>query len=130
MKTPDFLTEHELEDLLKTALTGRYGVRDALLISLGYHHCLRLSEILELKLSDVENDRIRVQRKKDSNETTQPLNSALRSSVARREKVVAPIPRLAQDSPERSFQPPLPRTEGAYHAAAGVQHRSQRGSEG
>jgi len=71
------MTEQELEDLLKTALAGRYGVRDALLISLGYHHCLRVSEILELRLSDVENDRIRVQRKKDSEETTQPLTSAV-----------------------------------------------------
>ena len=72
MKTPDFLTEQELEGLLNIALAGRYGVRDALLISLGYHHCLRVSEILELKLSDIENDRITVQRKKDSEQTCLP----------------------------------------------------------
>ncbi len=44
MKTPDYLTEQELEDLLKKALDGRYGVRDALLITLAYHHCMRVSE--------------------------------------------------------------------------------------
>lgn len=77
MKAPDFLTEQELEDLLKTALMGRYGVRNALLISLGYHHCLRVSELLELKLADIEDGRIRVDRKKGSLATEQPLHAAV-----------------------------------------------------
>jgi integrase len=41
MKSPEYLTEAELEGRLRAALNGdrRYGVRDALLISLAYHHC-------------------------------------------------------------------------------------------
>jgi len=77
MKTPDYLTEQELEDLLKKALDGRYGVRDALLISLAYHHCMRVSEVIELKLSDIEDGRIRVNRKKGSVSNEQPLQSAV-----------------------------------------------------
>jgi type 1 fimbriae regulatory protein FimB len=75
--TPDYLTEQELEDLLKKALEGRYGVRDALIISLAYHHCMRVSEVIELKLCDVENGRIRINRKKGSNSNEQPLQSAV-----------------------------------------------------
>jgi site-specific recombinase XerD len=75
--TPDFLTAEELEDLLKTALKGRYGVRDALMISLAYHHCMRVSEVIELRLADVENGRIRIDRKKGSNKTDQPLHSSV-----------------------------------------------------
>ena len=77
MKTPDYLTEQELEDLLKTALEGRYGVRNALMISLAYHHCMRVSEVIELKLTDVEGGRIRINRKKGSISNEQPLQSAV-----------------------------------------------------
>jgi integrase len=77
VKTPDYLTEEELERLLKTALNGRYGVRDALLISLAYHHCMRVSELIGLKLSDVQDGRIRVNRKKGSISNEQPLQSAV-----------------------------------------------------
>ena len=77
MRTPDYLTEVELEQLLKTALNGRYGMRDALLISLAYHHCMRVSELIELKVSDVENGRIQVNRKKGSISNEQPLQSAV-----------------------------------------------------
>lgn len=77
MKTPDYLTESELERLLKAALNGRYGVRDALLISLAYHHCMRVSELIELKVSDTEGGRIRVSRKKGSISNEQPLQSAV-----------------------------------------------------
>ena len=77
MKTPDYLTEQELENLLKTALEGRYGVRNALLISLAYHHCMRVSEVIGLKLTDIEDGRIRVTRKKGSVSNEQPLQSAI-----------------------------------------------------
>ncbi len=77
MKTPDYLTESELEQLLKTARDGRDGVRNTLLIALAYHHCLRVSELLTLKRSDVANGRIRVTRLKGSVSNEQSLQSAV-----------------------------------------------------
>src|ERR1700731_1639378 len=75
MKTPDFLTENELERLLKAALDSdrRYAARDALLISLAYHHCMRASEIVELTTSAIANGRIKITRKKGSLANEQPL---------------------------------------------------------
>ncbi len=75
MKAPDYLTEQELESLLKAALSPkrRHAVRDALLVSLAYHHCLRASEVAELKLSDIAGGRIKVNRKKGSLSNEQPL---------------------------------------------------------
>jgi site-specific recombinase XerD len=64
VKTPNYLTTVEVDQLLKTALAGRYGVRDVLLISFLYHHCMSVSEIVALKISDIERGRIRIRRKK------------------------------------------------------------------
>jgi site-specific recombinase XerD len=76
-ETPHSLTMAELENALKTALEGRYGFRDALLISFLYHHCMRTSEVLELKVSDVEHGRIRINRKKGGFPNEHWLRSAV-----------------------------------------------------
>lgn len=64
MKAPNFLSAAEVEALLKTALEGRYGFRDALVISFLHHHCMSVSEIIALQISDIERGRIRIYRKK------------------------------------------------------------------
>jgi len=76
-KTPRSLSVAELEDVLRTALEGRYGFRDALLISILYHHCMRASEVIELKVSDVEGGRIRINRKQGGFPNEHWLRSAV-----------------------------------------------------
>jgi site-specific recombinase XerD len=50
-----YLTPAEVEQLVKTARAhSRYGARDAALITLAYHHGLRVSELCALKWDDVD----------------------------------------------------------------------------
>jgi type 1 fimbriae regulatory protein FimB/type 1 fimbriae regulatory protein FimE len=40
-----------VEALIKAARQNRHGNRDALMINLAYHHALRVSELIGLKLA-------------------------------------------------------------------------------
>jgi integrase len=61
-----FLTEEQVMRLAKAAEAGRYGKRDALMILLAYDHALRVSELVDLKWSqvDLETRELHVKRKK------------------------------------------------------------------
>jgi site-specific recombinase XerD len=71
----DFLTEREVERLLDAARHGRHGVRDYLLLLMMYRHGLRVSELIDVRLNDLDLDtgRIIVRRKKGSLSTHQPM---------------------------------------------------------
>ena len=71
----NYLTEPEMARLLKAARTGRYGVRDHLLILLAYRHGMRVSELIDVRTSevDLEGSTIHVRRSKGSLTTTQPI---------------------------------------------------------
>ncbi|MEH6617569.1 MAG: tyrosine-type recombinase/integrase [Porticoccus sp.] len=43
-----YLTPPEIDRILKVAKKGRHGVRDALMIRMGYLHGLRVSELVDL----------------------------------------------------------------------------------
>lgn len=62
------LTEGEMERLLKAAKGGRHGIRDHALMLLGFRHGMRVSELIDVRLSEVDLDtgRIYVRRKKGS----------------------------------------------------------------
>jgi type 1 fimbriae regulatory protein FimB len=71
----DFLTDAEMHRFLEAARHGRHGVRDYLLMLLAYRHGLRVSELIDLRLRDLDLDtgRMYVRRKKGSLSTHQPL---------------------------------------------------------
>src|SRR5215510_11844979 len=71
----DFLTDAEMRRFLESARHGRHGVRDYLLMLMTYRHGLRVSEVVDLRLKDLDLDtgRMYVRRKKGSLSTHQPL---------------------------------------------------------
>jgi site-specific recombinase XerD len=71
----DFLTEFEIKRFLDAARKGRHGTRDFLLMLLAYRHGLRVSELIDIRLKDLdlESGRIFVRRKKGSLSTHQPI---------------------------------------------------------
>jgi type 1 fimbriae regulatory protein FimB len=74
-KGRDFLTEGEMKRLLDAAKGGRYGQRDHLMLLTAYRHGQRVSELIDLRLKDIDLDtsRIFVRRKKGSLSTHQPI---------------------------------------------------------
>jgi type 1 fimbriae regulatory protein FimB len=74
-KGKDFLTEGEMKRLLDAAKGGRYGQRDHLMLLMTYRHGLRVSELIDLRLKDIDLDtsRLFVRRKKGSLSTHQPI---------------------------------------------------------
>jgi type 1 fimbriae regulatory protein FimB/type 1 fimbriae regulatory protein FimE len=65
-----------VQALIKAARSGRHGDRDALMISLAWHHGLRVSELIALRWSDIDWKRsdMAVTRLKNGKATRQPLD--------------------------------------------------------
>jgi len=90
----NFLTEAELESFLKAARKGRHGIRNFAMLLLAYRHGLRVSELVNMRVADVDLDsgRLFVRRCKGSLSTNQPLQGdeirALRAWL--RQRIDAP----------------------------------------
>lgn len=71
----NFLTQSEMKKFLETARKGRHGVRDFCLMLMAYRHGLRVSELIDIRLKDLDFDaaRIYVRRLKGSLSTHQPI---------------------------------------------------------
>ena len=72
-----YLTEREVDLLCDAARKrGRYGQRDATMILMAYRHGLRVSELVALRWDqvDLEAGRLRVVRRKGSDDSVQPLS--------------------------------------------------------
>lgn len=71
-----YLTPDQVQALIKAARSGRHGDRDALMISLAWHHGLRVSELIALRWSDIDWKRAdtAVTRLKNGKSTRQPLD--------------------------------------------------------
>lgn len=88
----NFLTEAEMKRLLEAARRGRHGVRDHLLMLMAYRHGLRVSELVDVRLKDLdmETGRLFVRRKKGSLSTHQPVEGdelrAIRAYLREREQ--------------------------------------------
>ena len=83
----DFLTEAEMKHFLEAARRGRHGVRDYLMLLMTYRHGLRVSELVALRLKDLdlETGRLYVRRKKgnlSTSGTQERRRSALRACGA------------------------------------------------
>jgi type 1 fimbriae regulatory protein FimB len=77
-KDRKYLRPAEVEALIRAAKAGRHGVRDALMISVGYHHAMRVSELIDLRWDaiDLKAGTIKVSRKKGGIDGVQHLSQA------------------------------------------------------
>lgn len=75
VRTREYLTPDEVAKLLKAALKGRYGQRDATAIDLTYRHGLRVSELVALRWEqiDLKAGHLHVRRAKRGSPSTHPL---------------------------------------------------------
>jgi integrase len=71
----NFPTEAEIADFLKAARKGRHGIRNYAMLLLAFRHGLRVSELINISMPDIDLDagRLFVRRVKGSLATTQPL---------------------------------------------------------
>jgi len=71
----NFLTTSEMKKFLEAARKGRHGMRDYCLMLTAYRHGLRVSELIDIRLKDLDFDsaRIYVRRLKGSLSTHQPI---------------------------------------------------------
>jgi type 1 fimbriae regulatory protein FimB len=89
-RAKNFLTEAEIEKFLRLSRKGRHGVRNFAMMLLAYRHGLRVSELVNMRVADVDLDtaRVFVRRCKGSLSTSQPLDGdeirALRAWLRRR----------------------------------------------
>src|SRR5258706_7755334 len=76
LRPREYLTPAEIEKLIKAALDGRYGKRDACLILTSYRHGLRAKEACELEWSQAEfgrNAALHVRRVKNGKPSVHPI---------------------------------------------------------
>jgi len=74
-RVKDYLTDHEMQQLLKAASQGRHGIRDYAMVLLAYHHGLRVSELTDMPWMavNVQARELYVKRLKGSASNTHPL---------------------------------------------------------
>ncbi len=74
-KEKNFLTESEMKKFLEAARKNRHGVRAHCLMLMAFRHGLRVSELVDIRLKDldIETSRIYVRRLKGSLSTHQPI---------------------------------------------------------
>ena len=75
LRTREYLTEAELERLIKAATRNRWGRRDATMVLVAYRHGLRASELVDLRWDQVEfaTATLHVRRVKQGTPSTHPI---------------------------------------------------------
>ncbi|HAW7219093.1 TPA: tyrosine-type recombinase/integrase [Escherichia coli] len=75
MSSRKFITRHEVSLLLRAVLKGRHPERDACMILLAFLHGLRVSELLSLRMADLElvSRKLFIRRLKNGFSTVHPL---------------------------------------------------------
>ena len=75
LRTREYLTEAEVERLLKAARGNRWGHRDATMILVAYRHGLRASELVDLRWDQVDfrTATLHVRRVKQGTPSTHPI---------------------------------------------------------
>ena len=75
LRTREYLTEAEVERLMKAATRNRWGDRDATMILVAYRHGLRASEVVDLRWDQIEfkTANLHVRRVKQGTPSTHPI---------------------------------------------------------
>ena len=76
LRTREYLTEAEVERLIKAAKANRHGHRDSTMILMAYRHGLRAAELVDLRWDQVDlgrNAALHVRRVKRGTPATHPL---------------------------------------------------------
>ena len=75
LRTREYLTEAEVERLMKAATRRRWGHRDATMILVAYRHGLRASELVDLRWEQVDfrSATLHVRRVKQGSPSTHPI---------------------------------------------------------
>jgi type 1 fimbriae regulatory protein FimB/type 1 fimbriae regulatory protein FimE len=75
LRTREYLTETEVERLMKAATGNRHGHRDATMILVAYRHGLRVSELVDLRWDQVDfrTATLHVRRAKQGTPSTHPI---------------------------------------------------------
>jgi len=96
LRTREYLTPAEIEELIKAAKDGRWGHRDATLILVAYRHGLRAKEACELEWSQVEFGRsacLHVRRAKNGKPSVHPM----------RGEELRMLTQLRKENPDRGY---------------------------
>jgi integrase len=75
LRTREYLTEAEVEKLIKATKNNRYGHRDATMLLVAYRHGLRVSELIDLRWDQIEfrTGNLHVRRVKQGTPATHPV---------------------------------------------------------
>ena len=75
LRTREYLTEAEIERLMKAATRNRWGHRDATMVLVAYRHGLRASELVDLRWAQVDfrTATLHVRRVKQGTPSTHPI---------------------------------------------------------
>ena len=75
LRTREYLTETEVERLMKAANSNRWGHRDATMILVAYRHGLRAAELVDLRWDQIEfkTANLHVRRVKQGTPSTHPI---------------------------------------------------------
>ena len=75
LRTREYLTEAEVERLIKAATGNRHGHRDATMILVAYRHGLRVSELVDLRWDQIDfrTATLHVRRVKQGTPSTHPI---------------------------------------------------------
>jgi type 1 fimbriae regulatory protein FimB/type 1 fimbriae regulatory protein FimE len=75
LRTREYLTEAEVERLIRAATGNRHGHRDGTMILVGYRHGLRVSELVDLRWDQVDfrTATLHVRRAKQGTPSTHPI---------------------------------------------------------
>jgi type 1 fimbriae regulatory protein FimB/type 1 fimbriae regulatory protein FimE len=76
VRAREYLTDSEVDRLIKAAASSRYGHRDATMILVAYRHGLRVAELVVLRWDAIDfgHGRLHVSRVKGSSESVHPLS--------------------------------------------------------
>jgi integrase len=76
MRTREYLTESEIEKLMKAVGGNRYALRDSAMVLVAYRHGLRAAELVDLRWDQVDFDhaRLHVRRVKKGMPSTHPIS--------------------------------------------------------
>ena len=103
----EYVTEDEVERLIRAASKHEWGDRDALMILMAYRHGLRVSELIGVQWAQVDLDagRLRVRRLKGSDDSVHPLGGReIRTLRKLRRKIGVKSARRAVNSASISVQ--------------------------